>query len=690
MRYIFAKAAVILPYKPKQSLPMKNLTLFTILLLFATAIFAQNTSAPPPRVADFKVTPVGNAHQFEPLLPPASQIAGAPEAYWTYVWEFGDGGMSTKKSPTHTYLEEGEYLATLDATAHYDDGKKAKRIKTKVVKTKREALTSIETENAFEDKGKQAIAMRVGAQPREGEELSFVISYRNKSPLPINGRLHLFFNEKKFPAPHFKLLEIRPCFGETEVPLYSQVSPNAESLPWADWSSIGLLAAAQLQSIAQESEFFPPSIVLEARGKYREEHAWKFENLEAGAQRNFFLSLEATPTLVKDVNTLIHVQGIFVPDDPSVPAEPYTLEMKIVAAHDPNAIAVSDNRINYRTLGNKKIDYKVEFQNNGKGPASTVMLKIEIPDGLSMKKLKPLDWQPKCPICPRGVPPTTSCLDTLSTSNGYQFVFNKIYLPGAAQEGVEKMDSTKGFVKYRIEADKDMPKYSFRSRAKIIFDREAPIYTNYTRTRFKVGISPGIKVGWNFVPDSLKSGYYFIGASISPFKSWRMYPQIEFLAGLKGRQNLPEEKRSQLLIKDIPGSLFRDTTLLDTIIQSQRGFVSFEIPLLLRKNFNNRLGLGFGLSTRVSLENGENRTETQATNIHWVDMANGFMQEITVSEPKVKVEPYSNTRYQFTAFGDLTFGSVRAGPNLGIRAGAVLGKGRNFKPFVQFSVELKL
>jgi hypothetical protein len=497
--------------------------------------------------------------------------------------------------------------------------------------------------------------------------------------LPIDGRLHFFFNEKKFPQPHFKFLESRPGNGEIEVPVYSSV----EYLPWSDWSAMSLYSAGAIGALALDQP--PPTILNEARGKYREEHAWAFKNLEAGAARNFFLSLEAVPTLVKDVNTLIHVHTVFVPDDPTVPAEPYTLEMKIVAAHDPNAIAVSDNVVNYRTLGNKKIDYRVDFQNNGKGPASTVLVKIEIPDGLHAQKIKPLDWQPKCPICPRSTLPKSSCLDTMRTTDGFQFVFHNIYLPGSAQEGVEKRDSTKGYVKYRIEADRDMPKYAFRSRAKIVFDREAPIYTNYTRTRFKMGLSPGVKVGWNFVPDSLRSGFFFIGASLSPFKSWRMYPQIELLAGLKGLQDLPEQRIQGVRTGPVLPA-FQDTTFFDTLIQAQRSFVSFEIPLLLRKNFNKRLGLGFGVSARVALEEGKTRTETSQTDIMY---ATG-VREVIKSETAVALDTYSSTRYRFTAFGDLTFGSVRAGPNIGIRAGAVLGRGSEFQPFVQFSLEVKM
>ena len=668
---------------------MKILSVFAFVLFWFNILPGQKTEPTPPRVADFTVSPAGNGYKFTPVLPAESQIAGAPKAYWTYLWEFGDGDKSSQASPSHIYYNPGEYNATLDATAHYDNGSKPTRKKTKVVNTKQEALAAIGMEDVFDPKIDQAVSMSAAANPRAGEELSFVLSYRNKSPLPINGNLHLFFNEKKFPGPHFQFLESRPCFGEIEAPLYGATSPETQNLPLADWAAVGILAASQVCADLLSGNMPIPTILTEARGQYREERAWKFENLESRAKRNFFFSLEGAPTMIRDVNTMIHVQAIFVPDDPSVPAEPFILELEIVASHDPNAIAVSDNRINYRTIDKKQIDYKVKFQNNGEGPASTVVLNIEIPDGLDMKRIRPLDWQPKCPICPE-TPTKSSCLDTLSIEKGYQFTFRNIYLPGSRQEDVSRDDSTKGFVRYRIEADQNMPKNSFSSRAKITFDKHPPIFTNYTRTKFKTGISPGIKVGWNFAPDSLKQGYFLIGASLSPYKSWKIYPQIEFLTGLKGRENLPTEQRSTVLIKGNPGAFFQDTVYLDTILQRQRGLVTFEVPVLLRKNFSKRIGLGLGLAGRISIENGETRTETTQTTIHWTDSSAGFVKETINGESTEKVVTYSNTRYDFTAFGDLTVGSVRAGPNLGIRAGAMMGKGRNVRPFIQLSVEVKL
>lgn len=663
---------------------MKRLPISACYLLLS---FVLHSQTPAPRVADFSIEPEGDAYHFKPNLPALSQVAGAPQAYWTYLWEFGDGDKSTQESPRHRYAGSGEFTATLDAIAHYDDGKKPTRKKTKLSAPGREALATTTLEDVFDPNARQAIALATPANPRAGEELSFVMSYRNKGALPLSGTLHLFFNEKKFPTPHFKFLESRPCFGETEVPLYSFVNPVRQNEYWSDWASLGLLAATQLQQEALSPPL--PTILLDARGKYREERAWKFENLEANAIRNFFFSLEGAPTMVKDVNTFIHVQGIILPDDPTLPAEPFVLELEIVASHDPNMIAVSDNRVNYRVVGHKEMDYKVRFQNNGEGPANTVSVEINIPKGLNIKKMSPLDWQPKCPICPK-TPTQSSCLDTVSTRDGLQFIFRNIYLPGSRQEGIENRDSTMGFVKYRIAAERTMPKYPFQSRAKIVFDRHAPIFTNFTQTRFKMGLSPGIKVGWSVRPDSLKSGYYFIGASLSPYKSWRWYPQIEVLTGLKGRQNLPETKTQKLIITGVNGAAFKDSTYFDTLIQAQRGFISLEIPLLMRKNFNKHLGLGIGLSTRITFENGETRTETQQTRIHWTDSAVGFVKEVIHGESTEKVAPYTQTHSQYLVFGDCTLGSVRAGPNLGIRAGVLLGKGQKANAFVQLSVEVKL
>ena len=65
-----------------------------------------------------------NQVKFSASLRPLRQIAGAPAAFYTYFWEFGDGSYSFEKEPLHVYKDTGEYDVRLYATNNYDDGKK--------------------------------------------------------------------------------------------------------------------------------------------------------------------------------------------------------------------------------------------------------------------------------------------------------------------------------------------------------------------------------------------------------------------------------------------------------------------------------------------------------------------------------------------------------------------------------------
>ncbi|MBV6438838.1 MAG: PKD domain-containing protein [Haliscomenobacteraceae bacterium CHB4] len=668
---------------------MKNLhNLFlAFFLLSGSPLMAQD--ALPERQADFTFAKEGEGIRFQPLMPPLVQKAGAPAAYYTYFWEFGDGAFSREEKPSHRYAQPGEHEVILDATAHYDNGKKAKKRKNKVPGERREALAGIALPDVFEEKSKQAIAMAANAMPRAEEELTLVISYRNNGFVTTDGRLHLFFNEKKYKTAHFDFLEARTHFGETADPLFSQTLPT-HTLPVSGWTALSLRSSAGACISWQDNDAtfsILQDMLNNARSAYREEKAWRFTGLEAGDKRNLFVSLAGTSGMLKDTSAFIHLEVVFAPDDPATAPERFELEIEIVASHDPNVIAVSDNRVSYRTLGSKNFDYKVQFQNNGEGSASTVELKVEIPDGLDMTRMRPIKWHPECPICPK-TPTDRSCLDTASSKNGLIFTFRNIYLPGSRQEGVDDRDSTKGFVKYRIVADKDMPKRSFRSRAKITFDKNPPIYTNFTKTRFKTGISPGLKAGYHFAPDSGNTGYFFLGASLSPYKPWRIYPQIELLTGIKGRTDAPDQMFTSADTIVHPGALTR-IIRTDSLVKGRQGHLSLELPVLLRKNFTGYFGAGVGGALQIFFENGERSTQTRTINSLVSPDKPEPVAADTILFAAVS-STYSETRTRFAAFADFTFGSVRAGPNLGIRAGAVLGRRKEMKPFVQVSLEMKL
>ncbi|MBC7774755.1 MAG: PKD domain-containing protein [Phycisphaerae bacterium] len=685
---------------------MKNLILLFVSLLFCTHLGAQKTgpttTTTPARVVDFTTTLEGYAYRFTPIPAPLQQKAGAPPAFWTYYWEFGDGSFSFEEKPLHAYKKAGSYNPILEATAHYDDGGRPKG--------KSASLLAMQTGNdprglptAF-DSTQQAIRMRPSRQARAEEEMVCILSYRNLGRVRTDGRLHVFFNERNFPS-HFALDSARLHFSEMADDAVSQVFPG-EALPTNGWTVLNLPSHTGVStSLSGE---FPLNTPLEklldtARRDYRDEKIWRFNNLLPNEKRNLFVALRGTANMLKDTSAFIHVEAIFAPFDPAVLPERFILEFEIVSSHDPNAILVSDSRVNYRSIGAKKIDYKVQFQNNGEGPASTVELKVEIPEGLDMKRMRPLDWYPKCPICPQ--PATNrSCIDTASSKEGLLFTFRNIYLPGTRQEGVDDRDSTKGFVRYRIEAEHGMPKRSFRSRAKITFDKNDPIYTNYTRTRFKVGLSPGLKVGYGFetspndsttglrgIEEFTQGGYVFFGLSISPFKSWRVYPQLELLTGIKGQTTGPETQMDfvDTISHNIVNGIVIDTLSFKTITsQSSTGHFSFELPVMLRKNFSRFFGAGLGGSCRVLFENGKTVSQTQE---RVVVQISGLSPELNSETLFAPVETSNRvTHFRYTAFADLTFGSVRKGLSLGIRGGAMLEQKQKMRPFAQLSLELKL
>ena len=313
-----------------------------------------------------------------------------------------------------------------------------------------------------------------------------------------------------------------------------------------------------------------------------------------------------------------------------------------------------------------------------------VKLTVNVPDGLDLAKMRPADWYPKCPICPK-TETTKSCLDTVSTKNGLVFTFRNIYLPGSRQKGVADVDSTKGFVKYRIEPERRMPKRAFRSRAEIVFDKNPPITTNFSRTRFKPGISPGIKAGYGFHPDSLGNGYFFLGASLSPYQSWKIYPQIEFLTGLKGQTDLPADSATVTYTLQSTGA-FLDSVVTTTSGGTQ-GLVSVEMPFLLRKNFSRALGFGVGGGVRYLRTNGE----LQRSEAYEITRGNGpDKKTIRSGATQVPATVYGRSSFDYSVFADLTLGMVRAGPNIGLRAGYRFGEKGEKQMFAQVSIEVKL
>lgn len=673
----------------------KRFVLLAAVWLAIASLAAQTPDPSPPAKLTFTTKPEASGVRFTAHPPPlAPSPAGAPPSFYTYYWEFGDGDFSFEASPMHTFKIPGQHQVVLFATAHYDDDENPSSGYTQSMYADAGTGAVGAPANVFPN-DRAAIGMKAQRQPRAREELVCIISYRNASSLNTDGRLHLFFNEKKFKQRHFDFVGARTHFNEMPEAIGHA---GDDDPPAADWSAVEAPGPAGAAAALLAWAAPPPTadeLLAAARKEFSDEQIWRTGWVESGEQRNLFVTLRGTADMLRDTSAFIHLRGVFEPFDPAVPAEEFTLEIEIVGSHDPNLIAVSDNRVNYRHIGREQLAYKVRFQNNGEGPARRIELTVRIPEGLNAAEMRPLSWYPECPICPDPNTPV-SCLDTATTADALVFTFRNVYLPGSRQKGVSDYDSTQGFVRYRIEPRRGMPKLAFRSQASIVFDKNPPIHTNFSKTRFKMGLSPGLKAGYALDPDNADNNYLFLGLSLSPYKSWKIYPQIEVLTGLKGQADLPPQETVTHSFKGmIDPNMIVDAyadTVVTTTTTASRGFVSLEIPVLMRKNFTRFFGAGVGISGRMILDNGETATTVDST-VFVYSIVNPAIPSYEIHDMRPlstnqSTDHYSVSRTYFTAFGDLTFGAVRAGLNLGVRGGLVFQ--RKPRPFVQISLEMKL
>ena len=329
--------------------------------------------------------------------------------------------------------------------------------------------------------------------------------------------------------------------------------------------------------------------------------------------------------------------------------------MEIVTSHDPNKMGSNGSFMNYRLVRFKRVNFKTRFQNNGEGPARMIRLETDIPDMFDKKTFRIEDMYPKCPICPKGEEPTTSFIDTIIKQKQIFFTFKNIYLPGSEQKNVKEKDSTKGFVKYSMKFNKDFHKVKTKSRTAIIFDKNEPIITNYATTRFSPGISIGAKAGYNMYPDLENSRSYFVGATISPFKSYRYYWQAEFINSLHSYNGTTTT--SDKFVQNA-----KDSQLQRTTTSLEDSNINWEVPVLMRYNINNFIGIGVGLQANfnVSQKQEQNRTIENYEGA----TSQSFLLS-TKSDLRTVTESFAN--FKTGLLFDLTLGAARIGPSLGAR-----------------------
>ena len=615
-------------------------------------LFAQKETSKDTvsRIATIKHEVKGNTIHFTPDAPTLEQIAGAPKAFYSYFWEFGDGRYSKEENPTHTYKSNSDYEVKLWATNNYDTGKPPKTRPHKI------SVSTADPSTHYEASMTDDLMLQRNREPMPEEEIVVVLSYKNYLNYTTNGKLYLFYNEHQYKADNFEVTDVRMHYNEKRIQntdfVYTNTIDDADHTFTASADISQSHLKAQIQDSTLKTNL--PGTLQDAKDAYRNWETLEFKNMKPNEERNLFFTLKTPPEMLKDTSAIISIRGVYIPDATYDNHKVKDMEMEIVTSHDPNKMSSNGTFMNYRLVRFKTLKYKIKFQNNGEGPARTIRLETDIPEMLDKQSIEVIDMYPKCEICP-DYEVRYSCLDTAFTDKKAIFTFKNIYLPGSEQKNVKDYDSTKGFVRYKIKFAKDFHKKSTKSRTAIYFDKNDPIITNYSTTRFIPGLSIGAKAGYNSFSDLKNSESYFVGVTLSPYKSYRWYWQVELMNSFHQYDSNASVVDERM---DRPqGELFLQRTTTNTHFQN----VDWEIPVLMRYNINNYFGVGAGLQGMFSLN------EKQEQQI-LVERFEGIKDDYLLNSETT----YTNESNGFSNFRtglllDVTAGFARIGPSMGAR-----------------------
>lgn len=612
-----------------------------------------------------------NSVRFAPETPPLIPIAGAPKPSYSYLWEMGDGHYSREPEPKHVYKSKGNYNARVAVTNNYDNGKPpATRPKTVAVNEMSNEIykdvASIETLNGLN--------IQKNCDPIPDQEMVVVLSYQNLENYVANGKLYLYYNEKQFKTKNFELIEFRTHNGEREIKenIVSSINDLDESNRYLA-SENAFVENKKYRKTTTEEDL--DATLVEANKTYLNSTVFEMDNFESKETRNLFFTFKTTPEMIKDTSATVTMRSVFVPNRSYKNHKVKNLEMQIVTSHDPNKMSSTGQFLNYRTVRFKRINFKTQFQNNGEGPARMIRLETDIPKMFDKKTFQVEDMYPKCPICPKNETPTESCLDTLIKKDQIHFTFKNIYLPGTAQKNVKEKDSTKGFVKYSMKFAKDFHKTKTKSRTLIFFDKNEPIITNYATTRFMPGISIGARTGYNLYSKLENAKSYFVGATVSPFKSYRMYWQSElYFNNLESSSESKTTATDETLEKPYffgNGVVFDQANTETTILSSRKRNVTEVVPISLRYNLNSFIGIGVGPQFSLIINEVETFNKQKKFFGKSGNPATGVIRIIELEKLEEnknlenKIDAFKEIQTNF--FADITLGFARIGPSLGVR-----------------------
>ncbi len=456
---------------------MRALHIFIWLICLPFFLSAQETE---PTMQWSKTDGYDNKITFKVTgIPPLEPIPGSrKEPGVKYLWLFGDGNFSFSESPVHIYspTQYEPYDAEFFLTYTYTDTGKDKRKKGRQrvafnLNGKLTNGTSPSDANLFAKKyKKRSVMAQTNQEAIAGEEFVAIVAYRNTGDSPISGTLDLKYNEQSTCSSCF-VIEEAPRLNNGEI----RRSIGMISL-WEN-ALVSLSAAPFIQNNALIAED-------DLKGGFANRETFEFSGLKPGEVRNIFVLMKTDESMT-DTSLTTHIE-IKLKDESGTVIDAYTLPVELVSSHDPNSLLAAnyrgrmDRKFMLPWRRNTPLRFRINFQNNGDGPASNVKVITDIPQKLDYTSLEVEEVQ-------IGREKINFGIDSVFYYQAYPdslvFHFRNIYLAGTGQSKVRKKDS-RGHIIYTIKPGKKMPKL-IKSRANIYFDSNEKIVTKRSKIRLK-------------------------------------------------------------------------------------------------------------------------------------------------------------------------------------------------------------
>jgi hypothetical protein len=600
---------------------------------------------------------------FSVLLPPLTQIPGAPAPFYTYLWDFGDGHFSTQENPTHRFdaAKLSEFDVYCYAVNNYDDGKKPQRKKIKITEQKSQPNHLASTQSPAERdffKANGIFELKYNCMAKPDDTLVLIAGWKNPESENNKGKLYLLLNEKVYP---------QICFAadSSSFHFYNNDLLASNSTPASLFPQTTLTvteSGSPASNIKQSlNNMEAQSLLAKTFSLYKNGFVVDLGEMKPDAAQFSFTELYVTPEMIKDTNATLTITGVYVPKKGNPVM--HRLNIPVVNSHDPNKMNLNGGRLFYRFIKkHQPLTYKVRFQNTGEGPARKVALDMTLPPMLDPKSISVKDMYPYCLPCD-SVANRQGCWELVKNKKGGVFTFNGIYLPGTNQKGVEDKDSTKGFMEFSIVSKKRLENLPFKAQTAIYFDKNEPIITNQATGRFHKGISFVGMAGFekSFGNGKISNGIV-TGVGVAPIAPRLPYFQFElyYKRGLTTTaENITQSGQTGSIYIDSLRKLFEyigfDSTTTHYIHQLKL------IPAQIRYNINKYISVGSGAIVAADM-GGYTKT---ARNFYLFNFnsINTLRQYEEITETKIK--PFSNIKME--PFFDVQLGFVKWGPHVGFR-----------------------